>query len=729
MVVHGTANSAMTANSTASVERPIPRLLGTDEARIDGRDKVTGQTKYTADFSREGMLWAAFVASPFPHARIVRVDTSAARTLEGVRAIVTGADIGAVYVGISLRDWPVLARERVTFAGEYVAAVAADTRAIAEAAAAAIEVEYAELPAVFDPEAALAAGAPLVHPNDEAFAYNFPQRPARPHRNMQGYDVTRKGDPDAAFAAAAHIFERTFFTPRYHAGYLEPRATLVWIDDDETLHVTASNRNPFGLRDRLALTLGLPKEKVVVEPSFIGGEFGGKALTIEEFSLYYLARATKRPVKHVRTHADDVRSTNVRHASAVRVRIATADDGKIAALDVRALFDGGAYAAAKPGTDMLPGRTPKLPYAIGNVRVERIAAYTNTVPGAFVRAPGDMQIVFALESLLDVVAAELGIDPLELRMRNAAVAGDTDIEGNPLAEPRLREILTTLRDATGWGTPLAPGRGRGLALTARHFAGGTTSLVVTERPNGDVDVNAGTPEVGTGTLTVIQRVLAAELGLAPERVAVTRGATDTAPWDPGLGGSRSTVLLGLAALDAAHKLRAAHAQPHDGPLTVTGEGSFVQQPGDPMWLEYGAYGVEASVDRDTGELTLHDVVFVTDGGAVINPVAHRGQIDGGFLMGLGHALTEELVLDDGRIVNIALSDYKLPCQRDMPPFRVIALPPGGGPGPYGARAIGESSTSGVAPAIANAVAAACGVRLDRLALTAERIYGALGSHG
>jgi CO/xanthine dehydrogenase Mo-binding subunit len=226
---------------------------------------------------------------------------------------------------------------------------------------------------------------------------------------------------------------------------------------------------------------------------------------------------------------------------------------------------------------------------------------------------------------------------------------------------------------------------------------------------------------------VIARVLAAELGIAAERVAVVRGATDAAPWDPGLGGSRSTVLLGNAAIDAARKLRVARAQTPDAAVTVTGEASFVQRPGDPVWLEYGAYGVEVSVDRETGALTVHDVVFVTDGGAVLNPVAHRGQIDGGFLMGLGHALTEELLLEDGRLVNIALSDYKLPTQRDMPPFRVIALPPGGGPGPYGARAIGESSTAGVAPAIANAVAAACGARLDRLPLTAERILAALAA--
>jgi carbon-monoxide dehydrogenase large subunit len=699
-----------------------PRGLESDELRIDGRDKVSGQAKYTADFGRAGMLWAAFVTSPHARARIAGIDTSVAHAMEGVRAVITGADIGPRFFGCTLKDWPVLAFERVNFIGEYVAAVAADTRAAAEAAAAAVTVQYEELPPAFDAEAAIADGAPPFHPHDETFAYNGPQRPARPHRNMQGYDLHRKGDPEQAFATADRIFERTFHTPRYHAGYIEPRATLVWIDESGVVHVRCSNRTPFAQRDRLALTFGLPKEQVVVEPSYIGGDFGARALTIEEFPLYYLARATQRPVKYVRTHADDVRSTNVRHAASVRARLGFTHTGTLVALDIRALFDGGAYAAAKPGLAMLPGRVPKLPYAIPNARIERIAAYTNTVPGGYMRAPGDMQIVFALESLVDVAAAGLGIDALELRMRNAGADGDTDLEGNPFAEPRQRELLRTLREAIGWGTPVAAGRGRGIALTARHFADGKSALRVTAHPSGDIVVETGSPEQGTGTHTVVARILAAELGVDVERVSVTRVASDTAPADPGFGGSKATVLQGGAALDAARKLRAALALPHDGPVTVTGERAWLQRAGDPIWLEYGAYGVEVSVDRETGAVTIHEVVFVADGGAVINPVAHRGQIDGGFLMGLGHALTEELHVEDGRIVNLALSDYKLPTQRDMPPFRVLSLPPGGGPGPYGARAIGESSTHGVAPAIANAIAAACGVRLDRLSLSAERIY-------
>ncbi|HEY5350736.1 MAG TPA: molybdopterin cofactor-binding domain-containing protein, partial [Candidatus Lustribacter sp.] len=252
-----------------------------------------------------------------------------------------------------------------------------------------------------------------------------------------------------------------------------------------------------------------------------------------------------------------------------------------------------------------------------------------------------------------------------------------------------------------------------------------TSFIVTAREDGSIAVDTGITEPGVGTLTVIQRVLAAELGVEPNRITVTRGATNAVPWDPGIGGSKGTLLLGRAALDAARKLRAALALPHDGPVKVTGEAEYMHQHGDPIWLNFGAYGVDLSVDRDTGTVTIHDVVFVADVGTIINPLAHRGQIDGGFMMGFGSALTEELQIEDGRLVNIALSDYKLPTQRDIPPFRVIMMEPGDGPGPYGARAAGEFNVAGVAPAIANAVAAACGVRLDRLGLTAERIYEAL----
>jgi len=699
-------------------------LLASDEIRVDGREKVSGQAQFTADLSRPGMLWAAFVESPHAHAHIRNIETSAARAMSGVHAVLTGADIGARYFGMMLTDRPVLALERVRFIGEYVAVVAAETRELAEAAAAAIEVTYDVLPPTFDTEAAMLGGAPLVQADESPFVYRAGPRPPRPHPNVQGHQLVKKGDPDAAFAASAHVFERTFRTPRVHAGYLEPRATLVWIDAG-VLHVVSPNQVPFNLRDMLALTTGLPKEKIVVEPVFVGGTFGAKSLTIEEFPLYYLARATNRPVKYVRTHAQDVRSTGIRHASTVRARIGTTSEGKITAVDLRVVFDGGAYAAAKALPGLVPGRISKIPYGFEHARVERMTVYTNTIPATFVRAPSDVQVMFAFESLMDVVAAELRIDPLELRLRNAVVLGDSDVEGDPYLRPRSREVLERLREAIGWDSKPPPGRGRGIAFTARHIAGGTTALALTAHPNGTFTVDTGLCEPGGGQQTVVQRILAIELGVDPSRITVTRGNTSAVPVDVGIGASRGTLLIGRAAIDAARKLQAEIAGRPEHDVRVVGEGTHVLRPGEPIWVSFTAYGVELSVDRETGELTIHDVQFVADAGTIINPVSHRGQIDGAFAMGLGTALTEELIVEDGRLLNIALSDYKLPCQRDMPPFNAIYLEPDDGPGPYGARAVGELNIAGVAPAIANAVAAACGVRLDTLAITSERIYTAL----
>ena len=730
----------MSTTTITDASQAARRFLAGDEARIDGEIKVCGEAIYTADISREGMLWAAFAESPYPRAKIVAIDATAALAVPGVKAVLTGQDVGERRFGNLINDWPVLAYGEVTFIGEFVAAVAAETREAAAEAAALVDVTYEELPAQLDALAAIKPDAPLTHPNVASFKYVGPPRSPMPHPNMQGHEIHVKGDPDAAFATADRVFERTFTTPRYHAGYLEPRATLVWFDGAAVLHVVVSHKGPFRARDILAQVLELDKDHVIVEPSYIGGEFGAKGLAIEAPALAFLARATGRPIKHVRTFLEDVRSSHVRHASTTRVKIATSNDGKMLALDFTTIFDGGAYGAQKPAPGVLPGRPPKMPYNLANMRMERAAVYTNTVPAAFLRAPGDVQIIFALESMIDIVAHELRIDPLEFRLLNAIADGNTDIEGNPATETRSREVLVALREAMHWSEPLPAGRGRGLALSARHIAGGQTSFLVTVQPDGGLAVQTGAVEPGVGQHTVIQRVLAAELGIDSERITVTRGNTRDVPPDPGIGGSKGTNILSHTALDAAQKIRALFAEAgadhlswndavrsvtKNGPVTITAAGSQVHSPGHAMHLNFGAYGADVSIDAETGTIKVNEIVFIADVGQIINPIAHQGQIDGGFLMGLGSALTEEIVLEDGRIVNPALSDYKLPTQRDMPPFRCILLPPTGGPGAYGAKAAGEFNTAGVAPAIANAIEAACGVRLTALGITSERIYDAL----
>jgi CO/xanthine dehydrogenase Mo-binding subunit len=721
--------------------RQAAGLLESGEYRVEGREKVSGQAQYAADYTLPGMLWSAFVTSPTPHAKIVSIHTSAARAIKGVHAVLTGQDVAGKFFGRRLFDWPVLAHDRVRFIGDYVAAVAAETREIAAAAAAAVEVEYEELPAIFDPDEALAQDAVLLHPEPESYAFmGPPKRNPIPHRNVQGYEHVKKGDLDAGFARADRIFEGTYSTPRMFPGYIEPRATLVWIDDDGLVHVISTTKSPFLLRNQLSISSGLPKETFVVEPCYIGGDFGAKGLSVEEFHCYYLAQATKRPVKHVRTYLDDVQGTCVRHASRTTIRAGVMNDGTVVALHAKIVFDGGAYAAGKIVPNLIPGRIPKTPYSIANTFVERTAVYTNTVPGGFLRAPGDVQILFALESHMDVMARGLGIDPLEFRLRNALRDGQTDVDGHPHQDYNSVAVLEALREHTDWPKPREPGRGTGIALIARHIGGGKTSVDLSLLPGGTVDMRTGNPEVGMGVLTVVQRVVASVLEIDPSRVRSRRGSTAEVPVDPGVGGSRSTHIVGDASLDAALQLRRAlegigYPQKtwdeataellRSGPVEIVGTYDGEEKHDEGEWTGISLYYVDLSVDAQTGALSFHDVLAITDAGTIINPVAYRGQVNGGFIFGIGHALMEDLRVEGGKIVNLNLGDYKLPTQMDAPPFRYATVPARSGPGPFGAKSIGELTTAGVAPAIASAVFAACGTRIVDLPISSERIYEAL----
>jgi CO/xanthine dehydrogenase Mo-binding subunit len=712
------------------------------ERRVDGHEKVSGRAQYAADFSRPDMLWAAFVPSTRVHARIVAIDTAAAQAMRGVHAVLTGRETGERYFGKRLADWPVLAIDRVRFEGEYVAAVAAETPQLAAAAAAAIAVTYEDLPAIVDLDDALLPDAPVLHEHPERY-FADPPRPAFAHPNIQGHGVFGIGDVEAGFAQAELTFEHTFTTPRYHGGYLEPRAVVVWIAEDVITHVYATCKAPFVLRDQLAQVAGLPKDRFVVHPCYIGGDFGAKGQSIEEFACYFLAAATGRAVKYVRASIDEMRGTSVRHAGKVTVTTGVRRDGRFVAQRVYALYDGGAYAAPKRMPHLLPGAETKVPYAIPHQRHERIAVYTNTIPGAFVRAPGEVQVAFAIESSIDLIARELGIDPLELRLRNAAHDGDLDVEGFPYQDCGAVAVLEALRRESRWDEPLPPGRGRGIALGVKKIGPGTTGIHLDLDASGDVTVVMGAAEQGMGILTVLTRVVASELGLPEERVRVRRGATDDAHVDPGVGASRTTHLSGRAALDACRLLHEAIA-PHlgdggwdaaaaalvranGGRFRVTGTYAGNERPGEPQYNDFAGYVFTVSVDATTGAYTIDDVVFALDTGTIINPVAHRGQVQGGFVMGLGYARSEELVLDEGRIVNPSFADYKLLTAADVPPLRVVVREANTGPGPFGARAIGEANIAFVGPALANAIDAACGARLTTMPLTAERIYEALTS--
>ena len=752
----------MTTMTTVDTE-----LFSEPEYRVEGPLKVTGAARYTADVTLPGMLWLAYARSPRPHARIVAIDTSAARKVPGVHAVLTGDDIGTARIGRRLLDWPVLATELVRMVGDRVAAVAAETREAAEEAARSIDVEYEDLPGVFDVRDALKDDAPLLHPDSASYTFLGPKRPTTSHPNVHGYSLVEKSETgeqiDDVFARADHVFEHTFSTAREFQGFIEPRACVVWIDEQQRMRVICTNKSPAALRQQLAAALQLPESQIVIEATFIGGDFGGKGLSIDEYTCYFLARATGRPIKAVMQYVDELQASNSRHSALLTLRTAVSSDGRFLAHQSDVLIDGGAYAAGKVGpTLVIPAHNTLSAYHVPVTRLEARAVYTNSIPGGSMRAPGDPQSMFASESHVDMIASALGIDRIELRRRNALRDGEPSITGERVHRARAVEVLDALERESGWHTPLPPGRARGMALGVRHIGAGGTSVVMRLASAGQVEVLTGVADQGGGAYTVLRRVASAVMSVNATRINIVHCDTSGEAPDPGVGGQRVTHVLGRAAQAGAVEMKsrledlAAEAMgwpagqvrieqdrfvhpdgstdfdevaeqiARSGPVEVLGEYDGTHKPGEPGDFEFAGYVVEASVDRDTGAIHIHDVLLAADVGTIINPVAHQGQLEGGLMFGMGAALMEELTVQDGQITTVTLGDYKLPCALDTPPFRTVLLRDPTGPGPLGAKAAGELTNTSVAPAVANAVAA-CGARVRHMPLTAERVLQALQS--
>jgi CO/xanthine dehydrogenase Mo-binding subunit len=758
-----------------------PAALSRPEARVDALAKVAGSARYVPDRALPEMLHVRFLASTRPHARIVSIEKRAAEATAGVRAVLTGADVRGMMSGHRLLDRPVLAWDRVRFIGDRVAAVAADTPEAAQAGLAAIRVEYADLPAILDVEAALTPNAPVLHPEAGGYTYLGGSRPAVPHPNVQGRLAVRLGgeDIDAVFASAAHVVEGTWTTPRQHAAALEPHACLVWLDADGRIHVLTTNKAPFPLRAQMARSLGVPEERIVVDGGIIGGDFGGKAYSIDEVPCALLARLTGRPVRAVTEPAEELGEVNVRHAAVLRLRTAVDADGRLLAHRARILLDGGAYAAAKPLPHLnVPGSVRTLGgYRCPNVDIESLTVYTNTVPGGAMRAPGDIQAGFAGESQLDELAAALGEDRLRFRLRNAVREGEVAASGQRYVEARAADVLEAAAQAIGWDRPRPAGVGVGIAVNSRRPAAGGMSLRLRLHADGTVEVVTGVSEPGVGTWQVIRRAVAAGAGVDEARVVIRHAPTDVAGFDPGVGGSRMTHLASNTGVKLGRILREwllerlPRAIPDAGPTADLVDDRFVDgaadgaQPGaatrelggfarvaaalvapdQPLELEtsweasaapnepenasFVACAVEASVDRESGHVAIRDAVLAVDVGTVFNPVAHLGQLEGGFVYGLGGAVMEEVRVDGGSVSTRSLDDLKLPSMRDAPPLRVIQLPTDVGPGAFGAKMAGELTNTPVAPAIANAIAAACGARVRDLPLSSERVLRALREEG
>ncbi len=729
--------------------------------RVEGRSKVTGSSLYSADIMRPGALWAGFLRSPYPHARILKIDASRAKKVHGVKVVITGKDVSPRLEGVSLLDKPVLAQDRVRYIGEKVAAVAATDRDIVQEALESIDVEYEPLPAVFDPLEAIKPEAPLLHP--DYASYQGPNK-TDGLTNARSRVQASKGDVERGFLESDEIFENTFATHTVHQGFIEPRAGLVETDSQGRIGIWQCHQAPFGIRRWLAEHADIPEEMIVVHPVSTGGSFGGKQGAEDVIVTYYLARAAKQPVKFVESYQEELQDGQPRHASVIKLRTGVKKDGTLWAWDAEVYYNGGAYGARTPqnrmnGTFMAAGtyRTP-------HVRMTGWIVYTNRVPSGYFRAPGEVQTLFAVESQMDVMARALDLDPLEFRLRNALREGDTKPNGERLRDPHAVDVLKRVASLAHWrkGKRNAKGigdgcaRGRGIAFGDRHIGIGESEADIMVDADGSLRLTTAVRDVGVGAYTMHRQVAAEVLGVAPELVQIDVAGTD-GPYDEGVRAQRGTHVEGLAVFNAATslieslcreaariwKVRPEKVQWRRGRAHLKGAKKSLDlktiarnaaaaslrargrsKPARPETYTYQSVVADVAVDQATGEIKVEKLYYVIDATNIINPLIFHGHIHGGLVQGLGFSLTEHLQSEDGRITTLSLGDYKLPTICDIPELSTAIVKAKEGPGPFGAKAVGEAGISLVAPAIANAVADATGIRIKEAPITAEKIFHA-----
>jgi CO/xanthine dehydrogenase Mo-binding subunit len=742
------------------------RVAGRRLPRLDGIGKVTGKHVYAADFTLPGMLFGKVLRSHRPHALIRKLDVSRAAAIPGVRGIITAADIPAVRFGQAVRDTSVFALDRVLFAGHPIAAVAATSLEIAEQAIAAIDVEFEDLPTLFDPEAALDSNI-RIHPDWESYkALPIIARSG----NVSGRARIHAGDVNQAFASAYKVFEHRFTTPLVHPGYTEPRTAVADWDANSNVTVWSNTQLPFDTQNTLAEILDMPAARIRVIVPGIGGGFGGKLrIGVEHFAAL-LARKTARPVKVMTTSEEELTSAYPRQATVVTLKTAVDREGHLLAREGRIVVDCGAFAGSGPGTAAISLQIMAGPYKTPALALEGIAVYTNKVPSGSFRAPAGPMANFAVESQMDMIAKDIGIDPLEIRLRNIVGEGDPGPSGEIHRSVSIEECLRRAADAIGWDNRNPElGRGKGIACSWWMTTGGSSGVYVKINPDGTATLVSGAVEIGSGAITGAAQVLAEELSLDLVDINVAGVDTQTAPFDYGAQGSRTAFSVGNACVAAARDLRRQMFDLAAGQLgaeidamvlrdkhVVAGEKSIsiaelarisrltgggliahgtaispspaydparLQNHPLPAWNtpSYHAHAVDLSVDPETGSVSINRYVVAQDVGFAINPTYIEGQIEGGVAQGIGQALSEEIVYSEGTVMNANLTDYKMPTAQDMPDVECILVECASAAGPYGAKGVGEPPCIQPPAAINNAIAAATGFWLNSLPMTAEKI--------
>ena len=764
----------MSPRSGPAQENPMPShsTIGRDTAQIGARAKVLGRAQYAGDLKLPGMLHAKVLRSPYPHARIVAIDTAAARALPGVRAVLTGADAPATLWGVHKKERAILARGVVRFAGEEVAAVAADTEEIARDALDLIQVEYEELPAILTPEEALDPEAPGVHPG----------------RGNVAHEIRfQRGDPDAGFATAHLVHEASYRTHAQYPGYMEPMGSLARIDPQGRLEVFTSTQSVFLARGRLAAALELPVSQVRVVAATVGGAFGAKIVEDDNQLLAgLLALRTGRPVRLVNNRLEDFLAACSSLPEQIHLKLGMTREGLIVAKEVRIVADCGAYCGLTPEVMHVSAMRSDNMHRLQHVRSHARLVYSHTPPHGAFRGFGGTQMLFALNSHIDTMADMLGLDPVEIHRRNAIGRGETSVHGWEVGSTGLLECIDQCTRAINWSAKRrrsqdgALRRGVGMAA-AMHVSGNRTignwdgtTVVLKVNEDGRVIVHCAEGDMGQGAMTVLAQLVAHELDLPLDHVQVLQPDTDSAPFAIGTLASRVTLVAGNAAIAAARAARerlfdaAADLlqSPPDtlelaaGTVRVRAQpercrtladvarhhlwrhgGSGIQVSGswdartvmhdDKVYgniapaYSFAAQAVEVEVDTRTGQVRVLESFISDDCGKAFNPMAIHGQSNGATAQAFGWALYEQLQFEGGRLMNGNFADYNMPTAEALPLLRGGLVESNEPNGPLGAKGASETAILPGAPALANALFDAVGVRITELPITPEKVLAAL----
>ncbi|UFS76770.1 molybdopterin-dependent oxidoreductase [Tardiphaga sp. 37S4] len=698
-----------------------------------GPQVVTGKARYTFDVAMDGLLHIKMLRSPHPHARIISIDSSAARAMPGVHAVLTHADTPTTLFSTARHEIDAMDPEdtrilddTVRFIGQKVAAVVADSEAIAEEACRRIDIVYDILPAVFDPAAAIAPGAPVIHPDKTPV-----HRVSNAIRNIIAETHGEFGDVAAALASSAVTYEGTFTTQRVQHGHLETHGGMAWLDADGVLNVRSSTQTPFLTRRALAQLYDLPSDKVRVFCERVGGGFGGKQEMFVEDILALAALKTGRPVKWELTREEQFIATSTRHPMRVTVNAGADKHGKLTALQLDVLSNTGAYGNhAGPVLFHACGESLGV-YNCANKKVDAVVAYTNTVPAGAFRGYGLPQTLFAVEAAIDDLAAQLGISPYDFRRCNAIKPGDamvspagTHYDDVTIGSYGLDQCLDLVEQAMQVKTKHDLDDdwliGDGIALTMIDTVppqGHIAEVVIAKRDDGGYDLTVGTAEFGNGTATVHRQIAATTLGCTVEQIHLRQSDTANGGHDTGAYGSAGTFVAGKATHDAAQRLVAA-MQADSSVRSATGTSG-----GTPRSVAFNVQGFRVAVNKGTGAIKVLKSVQAADAGAVANPMQLRGQIEGGVAQSLGATLYEEMVIDDrGRVVNPKFRDYHLPSFADLPRTDVYFADTYDAIGPLGAKSMSESPYNPVAAAMGNALFDATGIRFTQVPFKPDRIF-------